>query len=352
MPITDRNERRMKIYTIQEIAQQAGVSVTTVSRVLNHRPDVNKQTREKVEKVMRACNFVGNANARGLKMPDGDVVYVILRGHASPFLTQVAETMLQYAENSKVPFLLEFIDEKADEFKTALRLMQEKRATAFIFVGSRIDARAKALAGHDIPMVFTTVNADGTMLDNAGSVQIDDHAMGYLAIRTLLEHNHRKIAIFGGAKDGADSLARRYAGAQAAFHDYGLKFDESRYIETRFSLKDAYDATRALFAVKGDTTAIFAMSDTTAIGVIRALNDMGKRVPEDVSVFGFDGIELGKYSIPRLTTIEQPVDELARASVELLLDLLNHNAPTRHITVDATLRMRDSVAMRACDNTL
>ena len=94
------------------------------------------------------------------------------------------------------------------------------------------------------------------------------------------------------------------------------------------------------------------MSDTTAIGVIRALNDMGKRVPEDVSVFGFDGIELGKYSIPRLTTIEQPVDELARASVELLLDLLNHNAPTRHITVDATLRMRDSVAMRACDNTL
>ena len=86
------------------------------------------------------------------------------------------------------------------------------------------------------------------------------------------------------------------------------------------------------------------MSDTTAIGVIRALNDMGRRVPEDVSVFGFDGIELGKYSIPRLTTIEQPVQELARASVDLLLDMLRRDAPTRHITVDATLRLRDSVA--------
>lgn len=82
----------MKIYTIKDIAQLAGVSVTTVSRVLNHRPDVNRQTREKVEAVMRDCNFVGNANARGLKMPDGDVVAVILRGHANPFLTQVAES--------------------------------------------------------------------------------------------------------------------------------------------------------------------------------------------------------------------------------------------------------------------
>lgn len=333
----------MKIYTIKDIAQKAGVSVTTVSRVLNHRPDVNPVTREKVESVMRACNFVGNANARGLKMPDENVVAVILRGHGSPFLTQVAESMLQEAEGRKIPFVLEFIDERADEFDTAVRMMNEKRATAFIFVGSRIDARAKALAGQDVPMVFTTVDSTGTLLDNAGSVHIDDHAMGRLAMKTLLERGHRKVAIFGGARDGHDSLSRRYQGALEAFHDFGLTFDESRFEVTRFSRKGGYDSTRAHFAVKGDTTAIFAMSDTIAIGAIRALYDLGKRVPEDVSVFGFDGIESGKYCYPRLTTIEQPVKELAGNSVQLLLDMIEKKQPPQHITVEASMIMRESV---------
>lgn len=334
----------MKIYTIKDIAQMAGVSVTTVSRVLNHRPDVNRQTREKVEAVMRECNFVGNANARGLKMPDGDVVAVILRGHANPFLTQVAESMLHYAQDAKVPFMLEFIDEKADEFQTAMRLRHEKRATAFIFVGSRIDSRARILAEQqDLSMVFTTVDTTGTILAHAGSVQIDDRAMGRLVMRTLLERGHRRIAIFGGARDGIDSLSQRYAGALEAFHEFGMIFDESRYVETRFSLKNGYDAARAFFAVKSDTTAVFCMSDTMAVGAMRALHDIGKRIPEDVSVFGFDGVELGKYCYPRLTTIEQPVHELARASIELLLDMLLRNQPARHINVEATLRMRESV---------
>lgn len=334
----------MKIYTIKDIAQKAGVSVTTVSRVLNHRPDVNSLTRENVESVMRECNFVGNANARGLKMPDGDVVAVILRGHGNPFLTQVAESMLHYAQDAKVPFILEFIDEKADEFQAAMRLRHEKRATAFLFVGSRIDDRARIFAGQeDIPMVFTTVDTTGTLLSHAGSVQIDDYAMGRLAMHTLLERGHRRIAIFGGARDGFDGLSQRSAGAIEAFRDFGLAFDESRYVETRFSLKDGYDSTRAFFAVKGDTTAMFCLSDTVAVGAIRALNDIGKRVPDDVSVFGFDGVELGKYCLPSVTTIEQPVHELARASVELLLDMLLHDAPARHINVEAKLRMRESV---------
>lgn len=94
----------MKIYTIRDIAKLAGVSVTTVSRVLNHRPDVNAATREKVERVMAECNFVGNANARSLKQLDGDVAALILRGRSNPFLSQLAETMLQFAAETGVSF--------------------------------------------------------------------------------------------------------------------------------------------------------------------------------------------------------------------------------------------------------
>lgn len=333
----------MKIYTIKDIAQKAGVSVTTVSRVLNHRPDVNQATREKVEQVMAACHFVGNANARGLKQTDGDLVAIIIRGHQNPFLNALAEALLQHTKDCKAAFLTEYIDEKADEFQTALRLLHEKRVTGFIFVGSRIDERAKVLSTLDLPMVFTTVNAEKTDLPRAASVSIDDRAMAREAAKVLLTRGHEKIAVFGASRADGDNLSQRYKGVKDAFQESGLIFDESRYVETRFSLKGAYDCAKAFFAAGSDSTAVFAMSDTVAMGVIRALQDLGKRVPEDVSVFGFDGTEMGKYFIPRLSTVEQPVEELAQQSVLVLTDMLEHGVAPRHVVVEATLRLRESV---------
>ena len=333
----------MKIYTIKDIAQKAGVSVTTVSRVLNHRPDVNQATREKVEKVMAECHFVGNANARGLKQVDSDLVAIIIRGHQNPFLNALAEAILQCTKDSQAAFLTEYIDEKADEFQTALRLLHEKRVTGFIFVGSRPDERIQTISSLEMPMVFTTVNAAHIRLPRAASVSIDDRAMAREAAGVLLSRGHRKIAVFGANRADGDNLSQRYKGVKDAFADAGFTFDESRYVETRFSLKGAYDCAKEFFAQKADTTAVFAMSDTVAMGVIRALQDMGKRVPEDVSVFGFDGTETGKYFIPRLSTVEQPVAELAEQSVLVLTDMLEHQSPPRHVVVEATLRLRESV---------
>lgn len=334
----------MKIYTIRDIAKLAGVSVTTVSRVLNHRPDVNAATREKVERVMAECNFVGNANARSLKQLDGDVAALILRGRSNPFLSQLAEIMLQFAAETGVSFFLETIDEKDDEFQTALRLTHEKRARGFIFVGSRVDSRTQVLRGVEAPLVFATVPARELALPRVASVAVDDRRMGRLAMETLIQAGHRRIAIFGGSRNQGDALAERYLGAREACEAAGVLFDEGRYVETRFSLPDAYGAARAFFPTRGDTTAVFAMSDLVAMGVIRALKDMGKRVPEDVSVFGFDGIEMGKYFLPSLTTIVQPQEEIARKSVEVLLEMMTGGGTGRHITLPATLARRESVA--------
>lgn len=334
----------MKIYTIRDVAQLAGVSVTTVSRVLNHRPDVNAATREKVERVMVECNFVGNANARSLKQLDGDVAALILRGRSNPFLSGLAETMLQFARESDVSFLMESIDEKDDEFQTALRLMHEKRARGFIFIGSRLDARLEVLRGQDVPMVFATVNAVNAGLPRAASVSIDDRCMGREAMEMLIRAGHTKIAIFGGSRNQGDGLADRYIGAREACEQAGVPFDETRYVETRFSLEDAYNAARNFFATRSDTTAVFAMSDMVAMGVIRALKDIGRRVPEDVSVVGFDGVEMGKYFIPSLSTIVQPQEEIARQSVDVLLDMMEKDGSARHLTVTAAPLLRESIA--------
>lgn len=334
----------MKIYTIRDVAQLAGVSVTTVSRVLNHRPDVNAATREKVERVMVECNFVGNANARSLKQLDGDVAALILRGRSNPFLSGLAETMLQFAREADVSFLMESIDEKDDEFQTALRLMHEKRARGFIFIGSRLDERLEVLRGQDVPMVFATVNAVNAGLPRAASVSIDDRRMGREAMEMLIRAGHTKIAIFGGSRNQGDGLADRYIGAREACEQAGVPFDETRYVETRFSLEDAYNAARNFFATRSDTTAVFAMSDMVAMGVIRALKDIGRRVPEDVSVVGFDGVEMGKYFIPSLSTIVQPQEEIARQSVDVLLDMMEKDGSARHLTVTAVPLLRESIA--------
>ena len=333
----------MKIYTIKDVARLAGVSVTTVSRVLNHRPDVNRETREKVERVMAEVHFVGNANARGLKQADTDLVAIILRGRENPFLGSLAEALARSAAGCPFAFLTEYIDEMDDEFAAALRLYQEKRVTGFIFVGSRIDERSAALAGLDIPMVFLTVDARASALSRAASVSVDDRAMSCEAVRALLSRGHRRIAVFGGSRQGIDSLALRYAGVLDAFREAGESFDDSLFAETRFTLRDACAAARTFFASHPDVTAAFCMSDTVALGVIRALADLGRRVPEDVSVVGFDGTEMGRFAIPRLSTVEQPVEELARQSISVLTDMLVSGAAPRHVTVAASVRIRESV---------
>ncbi|MBQ9264460.1 MAG: LacI family DNA-binding transcriptional regulator [Clostridia bacterium] len=333
----------MKIDTIRDIAERAGVSVTTVSRVLNNRPDVSRATQEKVRRVMKESHFVGNANARGLKRADQEMVAVIVRGRQNPFLSALAEEMLQCAAPGKAPFALEYIDEQADEFHHALMLTHSRRASGLIFLGSRIDDRCHAIDGVNLPMVFATVTTQGTPMARASSVSMDDRAMACQAIEALLQRGHEKIAVFGGDRQGTDSLALRALGVEDAFHHRGMQLEEGRYVETRFTLSDAYEAALSFFRRCPDTDAAFCMSDTVALGVIRALVDLGRRVPQDVSVLGIDGIEMGRYSLPRLSTVAQPIGKIARESVAVLTEMMESGAHARHVTVPASLVLRESV---------
>ncbi len=333
----------MKAYTIRDIARLAGVSVTTVSRVLNHRPDVNPETRRQVEEIIEENHFVGNSNARGLKQ-NSEVIAMVVRGRSNPFLSSLAESILDRAASLQDSFITEYIDEKDDEFLTALRITRQNSVRGLIFVGSLIDARVHAIRDLDIPVVFTTVNAESSALRRASSVAVDDRSMGRLVGDELLSRGHRRIAVFGSNPVAGDSLAMRFQGFCESYKERGLLFRQEYFRETRFSYDAGYDTALAFFMEHPEVTALFAMSDTVAVGAIRALNDMGKKVPDDVSVIGFDGIDISRYTVPRLTTVEQPVDEIARRSVNLLLDMMEGNASSRHVLVNAEFRKRESVS--------
>lgn len=333
----------MKVNTIRDIARLAGVSVTTVSRVLNHRPDVNPETRRRVEQIIDENHFVGNSNARGLKQ-NNDVVAMVVRGRSNPFLSSLAESILDKASSLPDSFITKYIDEKDDEFLTAYKLTLQNSVKGLIFVGSLIDDRVRAIRNLDIPVVFTTVNAETAALRFASSVSVDDRKMGRMIGDELLRLGHRRIAVFGSNPVAGDSLAMRFQGFCDAFADHGLVYNREDYRESRFSYDAGYETARDFFSDHMDVTALFAMSDTVAVGAIRALRDLGRLVPEDISVVGFDGIDISRYTVPRLTTVEQPVDEIARRSVNLLLDMIENNASPRHVLVNAEFRRRESVS--------
>ena len=334
----------MKVYTIRDIAELAGVSVTTVSRVLNNRPDVSAETVKKVKRIMEACHFVVNPNARGLKQAEQEIIAVIIRGRNNPFLNALAEEIALCKRPGKAALITEYIDEEDDEFRHALGLLRRRRVSGLILVGSRIDERSAVLDGIDLPMVFATVSTVGTPMERASSVAMDDRQMACEAVTALLQRGHRMIAVFGGERSGQDSLALRARGAEDAFQAMGLPFDDRRYVKTRLTLPDAYAAALDHFRQCPDTTAAFCMGDTAALGVIRALADLGLRVPEDVSVMGVDGVEIGRYTTPRLSTVVQPVQEIARQSVKVLSELMENGGPPRHVTVKASLEIRESVS--------
>ncbi len=336
----------MGIYTIRDVAQKAGVGVSTVSRVLNGRPDVSEETRRKVMSVVEEFGFVQNGNAKYLKRARTLFAAIIVRGRRNYFLSDAAEQMLACAQNTRIPFLIKYIDEEADEFDTLRKMYAEKRAGGFILLGARLDERSRIVEQLDVPCVFATVDASQSGLKNVSSVSIDDRAAAKAMMDRLLDMGHKRVAVFGGNREGNDPFASRHQGTLDSLHEHGIEFDPSLYVVTRFSLSGAYECALRFFRQCRDVTAVLAMSDTVAAGVIRALKDLGMQVPGDVAVTGFDGTEMARYFIPSIATVSQPTELIARESVELLCSMLEGEEP-RYVTVDYELVEGESALISA-----
>lgn len=330
--------------TIKDLAAITGYSVGTVSRVLNDQPHVSDTAREVILRAARESGFQLNTNAKQLKQQHGTSILVIRKGSANELFDSLQAAIQSRILHGQHPLIVDYVDEADNEVRRAIQLCQEKKPLAVIFLGGQSMNFRQDFQHITLPCVLVTTDASDLQYPNLSSVSVDDNDAAQLVIDQLISLGHRRFAVVGGDRQTSDPARLRYEGCLDAFQRGGISFDpELDYETARFTYLDGYRATLNLLSRNRNFTALFAMSDAMAIGAIRALRDAGLRVPEDVSVMGLDGLSIGEYTTPRLSTVAQPVDSLAERCLALLHDALEGSPSPRHEIVPVTLFMRESV---------
>lgn len=331
--------------TIKDIARISGVGISTVSRVVNNRPDVSPETRQLVLDVVSTNGYTPNSNAKHLKQRNSDYIGVIVRGSRNMFLAGLLEQLQHCIEKTDYHFLPWYIDERGDEILAAQNLYNERKVQGIVFLGGSAQGRERELDSFPVPCVFATADASDIASKNVMSVSVDDMHAAKSAIDYLFDCGHTRIAVVGGALEAANSIGLRYRGVLESYLEHGKVFDPTMYLTSSFSFSTAYQAVSKALANGLDCTAVFAMSDVMAVGASKAITDAGLAIPDDISVIGYDGIELAAYLTPTLATVRQPIDRIAKECVRLITSAIEayKDVPVRHIALPCELIMGQSV---------
>lgn len=337
--------------TIQDIARISGYSIGTVSRVLNNRADVSEEARSRIEEVIREQHYQPNTSARMLRQSVSSEITIIVCGISNSFLQSILEKiqirLREHGETANV----QFIGETENEVLMAAQAVQNLKPKGLIFLGGSVKTFREEFSKINVPSVLIPGNAEGLGFENLSSFSTDDSGAGALAVSELYAQGHRRIGILGGYPGDAegvrpdDSPALRIRGAIEELSRRGISFDlEKDYEACPFSAEGGYRAAKQLLLRDPDLTGIFAISDSIAIGAIRAFVDMGLRVPEDISMVGFDGVTFSKYSVPRLATIQQDGTALASKGVDNLLMRISYESSAVHERIPYLYVNGESVA--------
>ena len=329
--------------TIKDLAAQTGYSVGTVSRVLNNQPHVSELAKEIVLKAAEESGFQLNLNAKQLKQQQSNAIVVLCKGNSNELYDSLLYALYPLVMGAGYTMIVDSVDESEHEVRRALQLCRERKPQGILFLGGNLEHFRETFDQIRIPCVLVTTSAEELSFPNLSSVTSDDAEAATAAIRSLMELGHKDVAIIGGYREESDTTRLRYEGCLRAFRESGIAFRESQYEAARFTFADGYRAAKALLQRNEPFTALFAMSDVMALGAIRALSDAGKRVPQDISVMGFDGLPIGCFTVPRLATVAQSVDQLAEEGLNLLLKAIEQGAEADHKIVPVVLLLRESV---------
>ena len=334
--------------TIKEIAKRCGVGVSTVSRAINDHSDINPETKKRIMEAIRETGYIPNNSARNLKRIDAKCIGVLVRGITNPFFAPMIELIEQETEKKGYALVLRHVEAYENEVDVALELEKEKRLRGIIFLGGSSRHPADKMKQLNVPVIFATIGSDVSddfSRNSYSTVSVDDALESRKMMEYLIGLGHKKIAILTEANDEPSVVKLRLDGYMDALKMHNIKVDKSliKYVDKRiYTMKNGYETTKELIESGAKFTALYCISDVLAIGALRALADAGIRVPEDVSVAGFDGQELAEYSIPRLTTIKQPMRDISEETMRLLFDLIEEKRGHKHLIFPGELVVAES----------
>ena len=322
--------------TIKDIARESGYAISTVSRALNDHPDVSEEAKRRIAAIVAAKGFVPNANARQLKRQQAKSVAFIVRGTSNLFFADMLVELQRLVGEAGYEGVVEYVGETADEVAAAQRVCRELKPRGIIFLGGDSRNFRKEFDKIGLPCVLATTVSDELQFENLSMVGVDDRAAGAAAIDFLAERGHRDILVLGTDPERSSPGKMRLEGVRRSLEAHGLPFDPERFVQTEFSMAGGYAAMKAFLDKGGHASAVFAMSDVTAIGAARAILDAGLSVPGDISVLGFDGIPMARFYNPQLATMVQPAAQIAKTSVKLLLRCIEKRQPAQTVLLEAT----------------
>ena len=326
--------------TIKHVAARAGVSFTTVSHVLNGTRRVSDSARQRVEKAIAEMGYAPSAVARALKMRETCILGVLVPNITNPFFAELTRGIEDCCRRTDYSVFLCNSDDDPERQSRYLQRLLERRVDGLLLAAAAGEASAlvKRLAPAHVPTVVVERSIPGLTAD---LVRVDHQSGAALAVEHLLALGHRAIACLSGPSEFAVSRAR-VEGWRQAMARAQIPVEAGWLLEGEFSAAAGHDMTRRLLA-RGDVTAIFAGNDLQGMGALRAAAELGVAVPRSLSVIGFDGIDLGGYVHPALTTVGHPIRAIGERAATVLIERIAEG-PTanREVVLPAELLLRES----------
>ena len=329
--------------TIKDVAKKAGVSVATVSRVLNSYENVRPETVALVKDAIRELGYHPNFLGRTLRRQETMKILVMVPTISNQFYSRLVKGIQTAAQTMGYHTMLAITNSDPAVEKEQIAIARRKLVDGVIFLYSTMEAERLSEFAAECPAVLCCELVRGARIS---TISIDDFRAALDGTRFLLENCCRRVA-FVSAGELYDSSRLRQLGYRKALEETGVPLDEALLLDEGFTFNAGRRAARRILEMDKLPDAVFATSDSTAIGVIYALAREGVRTPEDISVMGFDDNQIAEYYLPPLTTISQPQFDIGHKAFELLLDKINNQSCLeRHILLPHRLVERGSVKKR------
>jgi LacI family transcriptional regulator len=333
-----------KKVTMREVAKLAKVSKTTVSHVLNKTRPVSEELQNRVFQAVRELNYQPNVLARSLRRKETCTIGLVIPRNDNPYYAEVARGVEELSFNAGYSVILCNSDRNIEKEIQYADLLYKKRVDGILFVGAWAGDQTShlhLLQAEGVPLVVVDRYVPDLEID---SIVTDNTLGGWLATSHLYELGHRRIGCIGGTPEHTPN-ADRIKGYRKALTEFSMPIDEDLIVRYDFQFESGYLAAQYMLNLKNRPTALFACNDLMAIGVMRAAFDMGYRIPQDLSIVGFDDIQMAAYVNPPLTTIAQPKYEMGRYSVEMLLERIHESKlPTQEKILEPKLIIRGTTS--------